>query len=42
LTPKESARVAEARQQIAADEPEIRRKARKYKHAYNAARRGAK
>ena len=38
LTPEESARVAEARRLIASEVPEIRRKAREYKQAYEAAR----
>jgi DNA-binding phage protein len=37
LTPEESARVAEARRQLAADEPEIRRKVRQYKQDFDAA-----
>ena len=38
LSAEEKLRVAEARRLIAADEPEIRRKAKDYKHAYEAAR----
>src|SRR4051812_24224569 len=38
LTPEEKQRVAEARRLIAAEAPEIRRKAKEYKHAYEAAR----
>jgi DNA-binding phage protein len=38
LTPEEKQRVAEARRLIASEEPEIRRKAKAYKHAYEAAR----
>jgi DNA-binding phage protein len=38
LTPKEQARVAEARRLVASDEPEILRKAQEYKHAYDSAR----
>jgi len=38
LTPEEQARVTEARRLIASEEPEIRRKAREYKHAYESAR----
>ena len=38
LTPEERARVTEARRLIAGEEPEIRRKAREFKHAYDAAR----
>jgi ribosome-binding protein aMBF1 (putative translation factor) len=38
LTPQERERVVEARRLIAGEEAEIRRKAREYKHAYEAAR----
>ncbi len=38
LTPEESARVAEARRLLVNEMPEIRRKAREHKHAYEAAR----
>jgi DNA-binding phage protein len=37
LTPEERARVTEARRLIAAEEPEIRKKARIYKREYDAA-----
>jgi DNA-binding phage protein len=38
LTPEERARVSEARRLIVAEEPEIRRKAKEYKQAYQAGR----
>jgi len=38
LTADEKARVTEARRLVAGEMPEIRRKAREYKHAYQAAR----
>ena len=38
LTEHEQQRVNEARRLIAAEEPEIRRKAKEYKHAYDASR----
>jgi len=37
LTPAERVRAAEARQLVAAEQPEIRRKARQYKQEYDAA-----
>jgi DNA-binding phage protein len=38
LTPEERVRVSEARKLIVAEEPEIRRKAKEYKQAYQASR----
>src|SRR5689334_15381971 len=38
LTPEEKSRVSEARRLIATEVPEIRRRAREFKHAYDAAR----
>ncbi len=38
LTPEERARVSQTRRLIAAEEPEIRRKAKEYKQAYQAGR----
>src|SRR5262245_24475263 len=38
LTPEERTRVSEARRLIASEEPEIRRKAKEYKQAYQAGR----